>query len=199
MANASLSTFWNARTPSERTLLKAMLGVFTLLALGMVFYSFSEGQSEIETEIAEYQSTLKLLSAQGPTYAKAKADLKLKSKSDTASQKFAPERLKNNKVQLTSLVAELAQKSNIKVDKYDEDELALSSGKDGGPVIKEKILRFDVRDAEMPNLLALLDAIERSTEPVFIKRINLREVRRKEGHVRAYVTLATYIQKDQES
>lgn len=96
-------------------------------------------------------------------------------------------------------MAELAQKSNIKVDKYDEDDLIMDSGKDGGPIISEKILRFDVREAEMPDLLALLDAIERSPEPVFIKRINLREIRRKDGYVRAYITLTTYIIKDQES
>ena len=199
MANSSLVTFWEARPASERTLLKAAAAIFVVLILGVVLYSFSEGQSEIEAEIAEYQGTLKLLSAQAPAYTKAKAELARKSSNDVASKKFAPERLKDNKVQLTSLVAELAQQSNIKVDKYDEDELPMSTGKDGGPIITEKILRFDVRDAEMSNLLALLDAIERTTEPVFIKRINLREVRRKEGHVRAYVTLSTYIQKDQES
>ena len=177
---------------------KLMAAVFAMLLLGLVYYSFNQGQSALEEEIAEYQGTLKLLSAQGPQYAQAKEDLKRKSSADVTSQKFSPERLKNNNVQLTSLVAELAKTANIKVDKYDEDELPLSSGKDGGPVITEKLLRFDVRDAEMSNLLALLDAIEASKEPVFIKRINLREIRRKKGHVRAYVTVATYIQKDPE-
>ena len=56
-----------------------------------------------------------------------------------------------------------------------------------------------IREAEMEKLLKLLDRVEKSKEPVIIKRINLRDVRNKKGMVRANITISTYTMKEQKS
>ena len=187
--------FWASRNERERRSLIGMAIFFACLGTFLVTYFFMQKQEDTRDEIAKYESILKTLGQKGPDYVAAKAQ---KEGPKTADDKFAPEKLKKNNIQLTSFVATHAQAANIKVDNYDEDQLPVDSGKDGGPIITKKILRFDIKKADMSALLALLDRIEKSREPVIIDRINLRYVRRNKGFVRAYVHISTFVIKDQE-
>ena len=179
----------------ERRLLGGMAVVLSLLATFMLYFYAQRSQDTTQREIERLESLLKTLSQKGPEFL---AREQAKSAQVDGADRFSPERLTKNDLKLTSFVAQNAEFANIKVDNYDEGQLPLASGKDGGPIITERTLRFDIREAQMSSLLMLLDRIEKSREPVIIKRINLREIPSKKGFVRAEISISTYVQKNKE-
>ena len=184
-------------TERERSLLGLMAICLTGLALAIGVYLFSSSQKQKQVEIDQYQETLDALQEYGPTYI---AQQNAESEGGSDRGRFNSETLKNNRVKLTSFVATHASAVDLKVDNYDEDELPLSTGnKDDGPILTEHSVKVDIKSAEMDKVILLLDRIEKSKEPVIIKRVNLRNLTREKGKVRANVVLSTYSQKDQES
>lgn len=179
----------------ERRLLSGMLFVFFLLGTFLIYYVAQSGQAKTEAEIERLEGVLKSLNMKGPAYLEREQS---KSKQSVENDRFSADRMLKNDIKLTSFVAQKADSTGIKVDNYDESQLPLASGKDGGPIITEKMLRFDIREASMTSLLQLLDSIEKSREPVIIKNIDLRDVRNKPGLVRVKVTISTYVQKNKE-
>jgi uncharacterized coiled-coil protein SlyX len=189
---------WENLTDRERKLVTLMVCNFLFLGLAGSIYFFNKSLAETEDEIARYEKTLDALTEYGPRYLERQAREEGGAK-DEDERRFTAELLKKNKLQLTSFVATQASAVDIKVDNYDEDSLKLSTKDSSGPIITEQQLRVDIREAEMEKMLKLLDRIEKSKEPVVIKRINLRDVRNKKGFVRANITISTYTMKEQES
>lgn len=183
----------------ERKLLTLMLGNFVFLGLAVSVYMFQQSLAKTEAEIAQYQEALDALTEYGPKYLAMQREAEQGDSEDDRAQLFTGERLKKNDLQLTSFLATHASAVNIKVDNYDEDQLPLSTGEDDGPIITEMLLKVDIREAKMSTLMQMLERIEESREPVIIKRINIRDRSKKPGYVRAYITVSTYVQKDQES
>lgn len=182
----------------ERKLVTLMLINFIILAVAAGIYFFKTSQDETRAQIEQYEKTLDTLQEYGPIYiAQQKAQ---DSTGDDNAQRFSAETLKNNRLKLTSFVATHASAVDLKIDNYDEDQLPLSAGnKDGGPIITENQIKIDIKEGEMDKVILLLDRIEKSKEPVIIKRINLRELRNKPGQVRANLVISTFLQKDQAS
>ena len=178
-------------TERERRLL-ALMGVFfgiLMVALGVnLFLGAMDTKRE---EIERYEGAFDAMTEVAPIYLDKKA-------STTGEQsRFRPEVLVNNDIQLTSFVATHASAVDLKVDNYDEKKLPLSDKK-GGPIIVEYTVRANVRQTEMAKLLKLLERIEKSPEPVIIKRVTVRDVRNKPGDVRTDFVIASYIQKEEE-
>ncbi len=191
------SNFWTNLSDRERRLVGLMLTNFVILGVAVGIYLFNQSQDATRSEITQYEETLDALREYGPTYLK-RQQAEAQGGAEEAANKFSADKLTNNDLALTSFVATQASAVDIKIDNYDEDSLPMSSNKDSGPIITEKQLRIDIREAELAKLMKMLDRIEKSPEPVVIKRINMRDVRNKPGHVRANVTISTYVQKSQE-
>ncbi len=186
-------SFWAQRTPSERMYLWLMLATFAVLGLFVGVMAFRGSMEEIEKEADGYRSALDYLAVAGPEYVAQKANKKDKQ----SHKKVDDETLSSNAIKLTSFVAEHAAAAEITVTSYDEDSLPFggSGKKDDGPIIIEKQLRVEIRDADMSKLLELLDRIEKSPEPVFVKRLDIRD-QKKPGEVRAVVTVSTFVKKE---
>jgi hypothetical protein len=172
----------------------AGLGIFLMVMAAIVVVGlFQRSFAEIEETTDQYEAALDFLATAGPAYAERAGD-----STATTHKNVDEEVLRNNDIKLTSFVAEQAEKEGISVSSYDEDQLPFGNKKDGGPIFVEKQLRVEIRQAKMSELIALLDRIYRSKEPVFIKRVDIRKRRRKEGEVRAIVTISTYVKKEAE-
>ncbi|MFU8805579.1 MAG: hypothetical protein ACNA8W_17330 [Bradymonadaceae bacterium] len=185
----------------EQKLVMAMLGVFVILSLAVVIGLFQRSLHELEEDTQNLQLALSTLSLAGPAYVARTTD---SGEVDPRVARFSDEILSNNDLKLTSFVATHAAATNINVNSYDEDQIPLGSktkgGKaDDGPVIVERQVRVDIREAQMDNLLKLLERIENSPEPVIVKRLDVRAQRGREGQVRAMFIVSTYIRRDKES
>ena len=190
------TSFWESRTDSERRWI-ILLGInFAVLAVFGGIYLFTQSLDETRREIAQYESALDALTEAGPQYLEAKRQ---EASKDTNANRFTPEILSKNRLQLTSFVATIAKSVDLKVDNYDEDQQPLKLDGRENLIVTENTVRVDIREADFTKLLQLLEKIEKSTEPVVIKRINIRDVRNKTGMVRADIVIATYTQKNQAS
>ncbi|MEZ4461874.1 MAG: hypothetical protein R3E66_19565 [bacterium] len=191
-ANAK-GSFWTNRTASERRYIIALGVTFAVLAVAVSVLQFRASMDSIDEEANNYKSALDYLAVAGPEFVSRKA-----SKTEKKShKKIDEETLATNNLKLTSFVAEHAAAAQITVTSYDESSLPFggSGKKDDGPIILEKQLRVEIRDAEMTKLLDLLDRIEKSPEPVFIKRLDVRD-QKKPGEIRAVVTVSTFVKKE---
>ncbi len=184
-------------TERERMLLKAMLGVFVILGLFVLVGLAQRSVAELEHQTAQYQTSLDLLASEGPAFLAAQhgGDDDVMTKADL----FTEEILQDNEVQLTSYVASHASAVDVSVSSYDVDSHPLGStgGDNSGPLIEERQLRVDIRNAEMDKFIELLHRIEDSREPVVIKRLDVRSVR-DEGKVRALLIVSTFQYADEE-
>lgn len=192
----SKQSFWEKRTPSERVYISALGATMFVLAIFVFLMSFWGSMEAIDEEADGYKSALDYLAVAGPEFqAKRERD-----DSQKSHKKIDDETLATNNVKLTSFVAEHAAASQITITSYDEDSLPFggSGKKDDGPIILEKQLRVEIREAEMSKLLDLLDRIEKSPEPVFVKRLDVRD-QKKPGEVRAVVTVSTFVKKEKAS
>ncbi len=197
MSESATSGALSNLSEREKKLVVLMLINFCVLTIAGAIYFFTQSQDSTRKEITQYEKTLEALQEFGPVYISQQAQEN--GTSDADAQRFSADVLKNNRLKLTSFVATHASAVDIKIDNYDEDELPLSAGnKDGGPIITENQIKIDIKEGEMDKVILLLDRIEQSKEPVIIKRINLRELRRKPGMVRANLVISTFIQKDPE-
>ena len=181
-------------SPRELMLLKAMFGVFAVLGVAVIIGLAQRSVAQLEAETALYEGALSLLATAGPEYAAAQSG----DAGDPRVERFSDQDLDEGRVQLTSFVATHAAATNISVSSYDEDQNPLGSRQDsGGPVITERLLRVDIRDAQMEPLIEMLHRIEESSEPVIIKRVDIRALRN-EGQVRARIFISTFQRRQQE-
>lgn len=172
------------------------LGLFLMCmaAIGAVIF-FQRAMEKIEASTGAYQDALDYLAMAGPEYVEQVAALNAQS----THKNIDDETLNNNALKLTSFVAEQAQAAKIEVSSYDEDEMPFGGKKNAGPIVIEKQLRFEIRRAQMEQLMDLLDRIHQSPEPVFVKRLDIRAQRNVPGEVRAIVTVSTYVKREEQS
>lgn len=189
--SADKKKFWERLSERERYQLIG-LGIFLCVMATIVGVAlFQRQMEEIEQATTRYETALDFLATAGPAYAeRASAEA-----ASATHKNIDDETLTNNDIKLTSFVAEHAEKTNITISSYDEDQLPFGNKNAGGPIVIEKQLRVEIRSAKMSELIELLDLIEKSEEPVFIKRLDIRAQRKKPGEVRAVVTVSTFVKK----
>lgn len=184
----------------ERTLLKVMGGVFVVFVFSMVVFFAQQSIAEIEEETARYDTVLELIASEGPAYMQAQAEGEAE-ETDSRADLFTEEVLQDNDVQLTSYVAQHASAVDVDVSSYDTDEHPLGAddlgGDEDGPLIIERQLTADVRGAEMDRVVEMLHRLEESTEPVVVKRLDIRSVR-EPGDVRGLLVVSTFEYGDEE-
>ncbi len=189
---------FSALSERERKGLTAMGLVLTVLLLALVVGLFQRSLGELERESQRYEKALNLLSVVGPQYAQ-----KMAGSSDGGGRdaRFSAEVLSKNDLKLTSFIATHAAATNITVSSYDESQtpLGAKSKNDTGPITTERQLSVDIREVEMDKFLELLERIESSREPVFIKRMDVRALPNQAGSVRVMLVVSTYIRRDKES
>ncbi len=186
---------WESLSDRERYGLVGLVAFLFVLLTIVGVAIFQQQMAEIEDKTRAYESALDLLATAGPAYAQRLSD----ESAQGTHKNIDSETLAKNDIKLTSFVADHAEKTNITVSSYDEDQLPFGNKKDGGPIIVEKQLRVEIRKAQMADMMQLLDRIERSPEPVFVKRLDIRDRGKVEGEVRAVLTISTFVRKDQES
>lgn len=187
--------FWEKLSERERHALVGLGGFLCFLVIVVAVVLFQRHVAEIEDSTRRYADALDFLAAAGPAYAER---LNAESAEGT-HKKIDDETLTNNDIKLTSFVAEHAEKAEITVSSYDEDQIPYGNKNTDGPIVVERQLRVEIRNAEMNDLVQMLDLIERSPEPVFVKRLDIRGIRKNPGEVRAVLTISTFTKKQQES
>jgi hypothetical protein len=192
--------WWSGLQERERNGLIALGVWFGLLIPAVAVYFFQQSLADTEDEIARYKDALTTMAQYGPEYMqnKREAELAKKGKGGADGEKFSREVMLKNDLALTSFVADHASAVDVKIDNYDENVIPKSGGKDGGPIITEKELRIEIRQAKVSKIMELLDRIDKSKEPVVIKRINLRDVRKNPGNARVTISVSTYTLTEQE-
>lgn len=177
----------------DRKLLPLFPLILMLVGLSVGAILYSRSIDTIEEQAAAHRAALDYLAQTAPEF----LERQTQAKSTKSHKTMDDETLKSNDIKLTSFVAEHAAAAQITITSYDEDEMPFGGANKAteGPIITERQLRIEIREAEMNKLLDLLDRIEKSTEPVFIKRLDIRDVKKK-GDVRAIVTVSTFIQKE---
>lgn len=196
--SAKISESYSELTEREKKLVVAMAIVVPLVVLALVVGIFSRSLGDIESQTNSYENALELVAAGGPDFMKRQ---NTQSGAGGVPSLFTDEVMTDNEVRLTSFVASKATAAGVKVSSYDSEEIPIGSKNDqSGPIIIEKLVKVDIRDAQHKDLLKFLEEIETSGEPVVIKRIDMRGMRRAEpGEVRARVEVATYIKREQKS
>jgi type II secretory pathway component PulM len=179
----------------ERQKLMLLGANLLILGLALGIYFFNQSLKKTDAEIQRYRQTLDALAQAAPKVAEAKA--KEEATPDAAANRFATEVLTKNDLRLASFVSSHATAADIKIDSYDEDTVILSSNKETGASITERIIKLTINEAEFDKLLNLLERIETSPEPVVVKLISVRAKNAKNntGSVRAVVHVSTYVQK----
>jgi hypothetical protein len=194
--SAKMSDAYSDLTDREQKLVIAMAIILPLVVLALVVGIFSRSLGDIESQTQAYENALELVAAGGPTYLKNK---NAGEGSGGLADQFTEEVLTNNEVKLTSFIASKASAAGVKVSSYDSEEIPIGSGDKSGPIIVEKRVKVDIRDAQHDELLKFLEEIETSGEPVVIKRIDMRGKHRSPGEVRARVEVSTFIKREQKS
>lgn len=195
---AKLSESYSNLTDREQKLVVAMAIVLPLVVVALVVGIFSRSLGSIESQTQSYENALELVAAGGPAYLNSK---NAGDGSGGLADQFTEEVLTNNQVKLTSFIASKASAAGVKVSSYDSEEIPIGSksGDKSGPIIVEKRVKVDIRDAQNKDLLKFLEEIETSGEPVVIKRIDVRGKHRSPGEVRARVEVSTFIKREQKS
>ena len=186
-----LKEAYDGLTDREQVLLKAMFGVFAVLALSVVVFLAQQSVVELEEETARYQTALQLLAAEGPAYAREQAGGDTDTDDWTRVDLFTDEVLRDNPISLTSYVERNASAVGVNVTNYDPHEEPLGGRDDEGPLIIERQLQIDIRGSKMDDLVEMLHRLEESREPIVIKRLDIGSVRA-EGEVRAQVSVSTF-------
>lgn len=186
-------------TDRERMLLGAMVVVAVLIGIFIAVTMARQSLADVEAEAESYNDALTAIIAQGPAYMEAQAGGDSDDDHRTRADLFTEEVLEDNDVQLTSYVASHASAVDVSVSSYDVDEQPLGAlgDDDEGPMLEERQLRADIRNAEMDRLVELLHRLEESREPVVTTRVDIRSVR-DEGEVRALVVVSTFEYLDEE-
>jgi type II secretory pathway component PulM len=181
----------------ERKLLIAMAIILPTLVGILVVGIFYRSLNEIEDSTRQYKQALNLVSTVGPSYMERKTT---GSKDQGVRAKFTEEVMTDNDIKLTSFIATQAAAVNINVSSYDESEIPIGSKSgDEGPIITERKLKVEIRDAQFATLLKLLERIEASDRPVVIKRVRIQGKPRRPGEVSARIEVSTYVKKEQQS
>lgn len=180
----------------EQNLVKLMLSIFAVLGVVLVVGLTQRSLADLEQRTDQQRAILDLIASEGPAYAEAQSGGG--EDPQTKADLFTEEVMNDNPVQFHSFVDTHAAAVGLSVSSYGSDEQPLGSGNtDEGPMIVERQMRVDLRDAEMDRLIEFLHRVEESSEPVIIKRIDVRSVQ-EEGQVRALVVMSTFEYGDEE-
>ncbi len=108
------------------------------------------------------------------------------------------ERIEKNDLKLQTFLEREAANFNLKIENFSGSKLPVGGKRkrkddDKGPRIIEETIAIDIRDTEYSNLVAFLDALQRSPELIVIKRIDVsRRKRNPDGKVRISMTVSTF-------
>jgi len=196
MAKETLSDKFDALSAREKKMLAAMAIIMPILVMAVISGLFSRSLGSIEDQTREYQKSLDLLAVAGPVYLKKQAP----TDQNTLASLFTEEVLTDNPVKLTGFMAARATEAGVSPNSYDTEEIPLggSSSDKSQPMLFENKVRVDIRATQINDLMRFLEVIERSGEPVVIKRIDLRGNSRVPGEVRARVEVSTFVKKKKE-
>ncbi len=167
--------------------------VFCILTVFVGFF-LMQSLDSIDEETERYKSALELISTEGPKW---RAD-KLSTVTADSHKTFSEEMLAEDRIKLTSYVAKFADKEDVKIGSYDEKEIPFSNDT-AGPIVTEHRLTAKISKTNMDNLINFLDAIEKSKDPVFIQRIDIRKRGKSDNEVKATIIVSTFSKSKEES
>lgn len=178
----------------EKLLVKVAGVILPIAAFSVIGILVNNSVEAVRTEIDEKEKLLKTIGDVAPKY---QQDQKKKGQ-DKQAQRFAPKKIENNDVKLTSFVATHATAVGVQVDSYDESDRPIggsdSDESEGSSLYKVRV-RAEIREAEFSKFLKLMERIEQTNDPVIIERITLTEKRRDPGKVRATLYVTTFKKK----
>lgn len=166
--------------------------VFCMVTIG-IGVLLLQSLDSIDEETDRYKSALELISTEGPKWLEEKSS----TKRTDSHKKFSEDMLTEDRIKLTSFVAKFAEKEDVKIGSYDEKEIPFSN--DEGPIVTEHRLTAKISKTNMDSLVNFMDAIEKSREPVFIQRIDIRKRGKTDNQVKATIIVSTFSKAKEES
>jgi type II secretory pathway component PulM len=170
-------SFWERLQPRERVLVMALVGVFLLMAMGVMMFLRHKKLSDIDDEIADKRAGLDLARTFGPSYQE-----KLARKAEAAQKISATPLLFSTLVEEAQTVAEVtasnqAEKPAVEV----------------APGLQMRTYEFDLRGVTLAQLTKFLSTVEsKEGHVVLTQGLTIRSPSGSEDRLNVDVVLATW-------
>jgi hypothetical protein len=169
--------FWERLQPRERVLVMALVGVFFLMATGVMLFLRYNKLSDIDDEIADLREGLDMARTFGPSY-QDKLQQKQKEQQDISSEPLL----------FSTLVEEAQTVAEVKASNQAEKPAVEIS-----PGLHKRTYEFDLRGVTLAQLTKFLSTVESKEGHVILtEALTIRSPSTSEDRLNVDVVLATY-------
>lgn len=171
--------FWSRLSPRERNLITALVVVFFVVGLGVLFVMRRDAFTASEERIAELRRGIQLTQTRGVAYQERK-----KEKSDRESL------ISSDPVVFTILLEEATK--SVLIDKTTRQEEEKPPIPLEGRLLK-RVMSFELRSVSLEELVKFLQALENQPgRVIFTERLKVRSPSAVEDRLNVEVDLATW-------
>lgn len=169
--------FWERLQPRERVLVMALVGVFLLMAMGVMMFLRHKKLSDIDDEIADKREGLELARTFGPSYQE-----KLARKAE------ATQKISSTPLLFSTLVEEAQTIAEVTASNQAEKPAVEVS-----PGLQMRTYEFDLRGVTLAQLTKFLSTVEsKEGHVVLTQGLTIRSPSGSEDRLNVDVVLATW-------
>jgi hypothetical protein len=169
--------FWEKLQPRERMLVMALIGVFFVMATGMLLFLRHQKLAKIDAEIADLREGLDLVRTFGPGYQQ-----KLLAKDEQADKISAEPLLFSTLIEEAESVAEV--KTSNQAEKPPTTIV---------PGLRRRTVEFDLRSVSLAQLTKFLSTVEsKEGHVIMTQSLTIRSPSTSEDRLNVDVVLATW-------
>ncbi|MEZ4450201.1 MAG: hypothetical protein R3B09_12060 [Nannocystaceae bacterium] len=171
--------FWSRLSPRERNLITALVVVFFVVGVGVLFMMRSDSFTASEERINDLRRGIQLTQTRGVAYQERKEE---KSRRESM--------ISSDPVVFTVLLEEASKAAlEDKTTRQEEEKPAIELG---GRLIK-RLISFELRSVSMEELIKFIQALENQAGHVVLtERLKIRSPSAVEDRLNVEVDLATY-------
>lgn len=170
-------SFWERLQPRERVLVMALVGVFLLMAMGVMMFLRHKKLSDIDDEIADKRAGLELTRTFGPSYQE-----KLARKAE------AQQKISSTPLLFSTLVEEAQTVAEITASNQAEKPAV-----EVAPGLQMRTYEFDLRGVTLAQLTKFLSTVESKEDHVVLTQgLTIRSPSGSEDRLNVDVVLATW-------
>ena len=169
--------FWERLQPRERVLVMALVGVFLLMAMGVMMFLRHKKLSEIDDEIADKREGIDLARTFGPSYQE-----KLAQKAE------AQQKISSTPLLFSTLVEEAQTVAEVTASNQAEKPAV-----EVAPGLQMRTYEFDLRGVSLAQLTKFLSTVEsKEGHVVLTQGLTIRSPSGSEDRLNVDVVLATW-------
>lgn len=170
-------SFWERLQPRERVLVMALVGVFFLMATGVMMFMRHKKLSDLDEEIADLRAGLDMARTFGPSY---QEKLGRKNKAD--------DRISSEPLLFSTLVEEAQNLAEVQASNQEEKPPV-----EVGPGMQMRTYEFDLRGVTLAQLTKFLSTIEgKEGRMILTQELTVRSPSASEDRLNVDVVLATW-------